>query len=77
MLSPVDRDVLYHLLTRGDDAPANIADSTGRARANVSQRLSSLSDDGYVRSKGAGVWTLTLKGVSAAHEVARDRESDE
>jgi DNA-binding MarR family transcriptional regulator len=77
MPTPVERDILYHLLIHGDDSSGNIADETERDRSGVSKRLKALEDDGLVREKGRGVYCLTLAGIAAAREIARSRDRDD
>lgn len=49
--------------------PIGIAEGTGYARETVSRGLSELSDKGYVRNKGHGVWILTEAGIEKATEL--------
>jgi len=74
MLTPLEMDVLVHLLEEGDDTPANISENTGRHRVSISQRLEKLSEEGLVINKGHGVHTLTLDGMQAARAVKRERD---
>jgi DNA-binding IclR family transcriptional regulator len=72
MPTPVEREILLHLLVSGDDTSGNIAEETDRNRATVSRRLSSLEDEGLVRNKGRGVYALTLEGIAATRALERD-----
>jgi Mn-dependent DtxR family transcriptional regulator len=60
--TPAERAVLVHLLTNGDDLPSNIADETEYHRKSIQRAISRLSEDGLVRNKGRGVYTLTEDG---------------
>lgn len=76
MLAPVAREVLVDLLLNGDNTPKNIAESIGRHRKNVSERLVSMEEEGLVEAKGGGVYTLTVEGVAMARAVRRNGGSD-
>lgn len=77
MLSPVERDILHHLLTGGDDVPGNIAEATDRHPKSVSKRLPDLVDEGLIRNKGRGVYTLTPSGVSLARSLEDHRPGED
>jgi len=72
-LTPTERDILVHLLLRGDDRAVNIAEETGRHRVSISQRASDLEEKGLLRNKGNGVYSLTLAGLTAARDILGDR----
>jgi len=75
-LTPTERDILEHLLLRGDDRAVNIAEHTGRHRVSVSQRASDLEDKGLLINKGNGVYRLTNAGLTAARNVRDNRSND-
>mgnify|MGYP006310081151 CR=1 FL=1 len=70
--TPLEMDILYDLERNGDNVPGNIAENTGRHEKAVSRSLSgaddSLANQGLVRSKGRGVWTITEEGQSQLAE---------
>lgn len=72
MFTAVEREILIDLLENGDNVPQNISNNIDRHRTGISDRLRELQDDGWVESKGSGVWTLTSDGVHAAHVVRRE-----
>ncbi len=76
MLSSVEMDVLQDLLLHGDNTPKNIGKNTDRNPSNVSARLSDLQEKGLVKSKGGGVWTLTLRGANMARSIHDHRQED-
>jgi Mn-dependent DtxR family transcriptional regulator len=67
--APTEREILAALRDHGDNVPGNLADLTGRHPKSVSRSLSRLEEDGYVRNKGRGVYTLTDEGREAADQV--------
>ncbi|WP_425548280.1 winged helix-turn-helix transcriptional regulator [Actinoplanes cyaneus] len=74
MLTASDRDILIDLLNNGDNSPSNIADNIDRHSKTVSERLSTLEDEGYVVPKGSGgVWTMTERGLHSAQILNRHR----
>jgi Mn-dependent DtxR family transcriptional regulator len=70
----LEEDVLLQILTGGDDTPKGIAQATDRPSKSVSRALSRLEDDGLVRSKGAGAWTLTNAGVQVAQNISSNED---
>ena len=68
-LTPVERDILSHLLLNGDDMAANIAEEYDRHRGSVTRSFSSLSEMELVRNKGNGVYELTNAGVRVAQNI--------
>ena len=72
-LTPTERDILVHLLLRGDDRAVNIAEHEDRHRVSVSQRAADLEDKGLIRNKGNGVYALTRDGVTVARDILADR----
>ena len=77
-LTPVQREVLVHLLERGDDIPANIAEATGTHSKSVSRVLTGMGEEslvglGLVSDKGRGVYTLTGEGEERAESLVRRR----
>lgn len=74
MLSSVEMDVLEDLLLHGDNTPKNIGENTSRNPSNVSERLADLQEKDLVRSKGGGVWALTLRGANMARAIHAHRD---
>ena len=74
MLTPVEIDVLTDLLKNGDNIPANIADNTGRHSKSVSKRLPDLEEEGLIRNKGRGVYTLTSTGLQQSRALTGEIE---
>lgn len=74
-LTPVAREVLVALLDRHDDVPSNLAEHTDRHRKSVSRKLKELEKEGYVESKGAGVYRLTSDGVLLARAIRAEGET--
>ena len=68
-LSEGDIAILIDLYRQGDNLPSNIAENIDKSRVHVSNRLSSLHDDGLTHNKGGGVWTLTPDGVELARAL--------
>ena len=75
-LSELDKGILRDLGRSGDNIPANLADNIrlpddGRNPhvKSVSRRLDKLEDDGLVRNKGRGVYTLTKAGAVMIDEI--------
>lgn len=67
-MNPTDLEgeILVQLLVGGDDSPKGIAESIDRPSKSISRALSRLQNQGLVRPKGAGVWTLTNAGIQVA-----------
>jgi Mn-dependent DtxR family transcriptional regulator len=65
----LEGEILIQILVGGDDAPKGIAQSIDRPSKSVSRALSRLQEEGLVRPKGAGVWTLTNAGVQVAQNL--------
>jgi DNA-binding MarR family transcriptional regulator len=77
-LTPVQKDVLVHLLEEGDDIPANIAEGTGRHSKSVSRCITGMGEEsllglGFVSDKGRGVYTLTEDGRERAESLVGRR----
>lgn len=68
-LTDMEKQILCRLLCDGADLPSNIADEIGRSRSAVSSRLSKLEESGYVKTKGRGVWQLSVAGTRAAQSL--------
>lgn len=73
-LTPVEREILVHLLLYGDNVPSNIAKDIGRHKRSVGRSCKSLVDKELVREKGAGVYTLRVAGVAIARDLRRKDE---
>jgi len=71
-LTPAEREIVVDLLVHGDNCSGNVHSNIGRSRSHTSTSMGSLKEKGLVRSKGAGVHTLTLEGVAAAREIYRE-----
>ncbi|AFD04022.1 ORF1 [Halogeometricum pleomorphic virus 1] len=69
-ISPVEKSILVHLHTQGDDIASNIADSRGHHPSSVSRSASNLSDRGLLDNKGRGVYRLTEDGREIARRLA-------
>ena len=63
------RATLIFLLAEGAHVPQGISDATNYRRETVSRGLSELESEGYVYSKGYGVWDLTEKGENKAEKL--------
>jgi len=72
-VTPVEREILVHLLLKGDDRPANIGDDDPDSErphpASVSRSMSNLEDKGLVSHKGNAVYRLTNQGLIVARNV--------
>jgi Mn-dependent DtxR family transcriptional regulator len=68
LLSPSQKAILTHLLTEGDDVPANIAEAADLHRNSVSRAAKPLKENDLIRNKGHGVYTLTEQGRQEARE---------
>jgi len=68
-LTEVQRAILTHLLTEGDDVPANIADEQGYHRNSVVRAAKPLVDDDLIVNKGRGVYRLTSEGREQARDL--------
>lgn len=64
-LSPVERAIILDLGEHGDNIPANIAENSEKHVKSVSRSLANLEEEGLVRNKGRGVYTLTPEGKEA------------
>lgn len=71
-LTDMEKQILCQLLCDGADLPSNISEQIDRSRSAVSSRLSKLEDAGYVKTKGRGVWQLSLAGARAAQSLDCD-----
>lgn len=67
--SPAQRDILTHLLTEGNDRPANIADACDYHRNSVVRAAKPLIEKDLIRSKGRGVYRLTHQGREEARDL--------
>lgn len=64
--TPTEQGILIDLLVWGDDKAENIGNRAGFHRNSVSRSAKSLVEDGYIKNKGGGVYTLTDSGRDAA-----------
>lgn len=71
--SEVETAILVDLLLSGDNSAGNIGPNTGHPNSSVTRSLSSLVEEGLVRNKGSGVYTLTDKGRTEARTIARQK----
>ena len=69
-ISPVEKSILVHLHTEGDDIASNIADARGHHPSSVSRSASNLADRGLLENKGRGVYRLTEDGREIARRLA-------
>lgn len=69
LFTPAQRDILKHLLTKGDDVPANIAEEHDYHRNSISRAAKPLKEEGLIIDKGHGVYKLTEEGRQEAREL--------
>jgi len=68
-LSEADIAILVDLIRHGDNTPKNVAETIGKSRVHVHNRLNEMEEDGLTHNKGGGVWTLTPDGVELARAL--------
>jgi DNA-binding MarR family transcriptional regulator len=68
-LTQTQQAILVHLLSEGDDVPANISDASGYHRNSISRAAKPLVEKGYIEKKGHGVYRLTDDGREAARQL--------
>jgi Mn-dependent DtxR family transcriptional regulator len=64
-MSPIGEAIIRALEEHGDNVPGNIAELIDYHPKSVSRGLNDLAEEGYVRNKGRGVWTVTPSGRKA------------
>ena len=80
--SPAQEAILVHLLTEGDDVPANISDNRDYHRNYLVNEARELLEAELIVNKGHGVYRLTKKGREEArdllsHSLADASDGDE
>lgn len=70
-LSDLQEAILIDLTVHGDNTPSNIGEQIGRPSSSVSRVLPDLIEEGLVRNKGSGVYTLTDAGIDRSQSLIR------
>jgi predicted transcriptional regulator len=68
-MNPTEKRVLLHLKENGDNVPSNIADDIDRRQGSVQRSTRQLREQGLIRNKGRGVYTLTEEGKTAVEAL--------
>lgn len=67
--TPSEKEVMLHIRDNGDNVPYNIAEDVERHNKTVQRKCRELTEQGILRNKGQGVYTLTEKGEEVVEKL--------